>query len=99
MWTCLQGKQLEKTLTERTKQWLVEEELHGDDHTQNDRSAGKMSETLTRAENNNGGIATEQPVSKERNADVYDPSANALAKASGGTSGTCNHMTCYCAIA
>ena len=58
-----------------------------------------MSETLTRAENNNGGIATEQPVSKERNADVYDPSANALAKASGGTSGTCNHMTCYCAIA
>ena len=58
-----------------------------------------MSETLTRAENNNGGIATEQPVSKERNAGVYDPSANALAKASGGTSGTCNHMTCYCAIA
>ena len=99
MWTRLEGDKFERALTERARQWRDEEELQGDDHTQNDRSAGKMSETLTRAENNNGGIATEQPVSKERNADVYDPSANALAKASGGTSGTCNHMTCYCAIA
>jgi len=34
--------------------------------------------------------------SQEQNA---DPSANALARVNGGTSGNCNNMTCYCAIA
>ena len=37
-----------------------------------------------------------QPTPQEQNA---DPSANALTKHNGGTSGTCNNMTCYCAIA
>ena len=97
--TALEGDKFEDALTERTRQWRAEhassETERSPATTREAASELEVREAESESDSRHDKPTKRQPAPQELNA---DPSANALTK-HGGTSGTCNNMTCYCAIA